>query len=244
VYIGTEHLVLALARRAGDTPGLERLGIDWGRVRARIAEFVPADVAGPAPDHELPHTERTKRVFALAGEGARALGRTRVGVQHLLLGLMREGQGIGAYVLAEQGLTEQRALESAQGDGAGADVPVTTRTLEAFLAAFNAHDLDAIMGFFADDCEFLMPRGTEPWGTRYVGKAAVREGLATRFAGLPDVHYGEDTHWVCGSHGVSTWLLTGTTRSGEAVRVRGVDLLEFREGMIVRKDSYWKIVQR
>jgi ketosteroid isomerase-like protein len=122
--------------------------------------------------------------------------------------------------------------------------PVTVATLKAFLDAFNAHDLDAIMGFFADDCELLMPRGTEPWGTRYVGKAAVREGLATRFAGVPNVHYGEDAHWVSGEHGVSTWLLTGTTKAGEAVRVRGVDLLEFRDGKIVRKDSYWKIVQK
>jgi ketosteroid isomerase-like protein len=122
--------------------------------------------------------------------------------------------------------------------------PVTIATLEAFLAAFNTHDLDAIMSFFAEDCEFWMPRGGEPWGTRYVGKAAVREGLATRFAGIPDVHYGEDSHWVCGDRGVSTWLLTGTARSGQPLRVRGVDLLEFREGKIVKKDSYWKIVEK
>jgi len=124
------------------------------------------------------------------------------------------------------------------------DASVTTSTLEAFLAAFNAHDLDAIMGFFADDCEFLMPRGPEPWGTRYVGRSAVREGLATRFAGIPDVHYGDDDHWVFGDRAVSTWLLTGTTTTGEQVRVRGVDLLEFRDGKIVKKDAYWKIVEK
>jgi ketosteroid isomerase-like protein len=122
--------------------------------------------------------------------------------------------------------------------------PVTTDTLQAFLAAFNAHDLDAIMGFFAEDCELYMPRGGHPWGTRYAGKGAVREGLATRFTGLPDVHYGEDSHWVSGDHGVSTWLLTGTAHTGEQIRVRGVDLLEFRDGKIVKKDSYWKIVDK
>jgi ketosteroid isomerase-like protein len=120
---------------------------------------------------------------------------------------------------------------------------VTVSTLEHILAAFNAHDLDAIMQFFAEDCELLMPRGLEPWGTRYVGKAAVREGLATRFAGLPDVHYGDDRHWVAGDLGVSTWLLTGTATSGNKLRVRGVDLLEFRAGTIIKKDSYWKIVE-
>ena len=73
---------------------------------------------------------------------------------------------------------------------------ISIATLKRFLDAFNAHDLDAIMEFFSDDCELLMPRGKEPWGTRYLGKPAVREGLATRFAGIPDVHYGEDSHWV------------------------------------------------
>src|SRR3990170_4126962 len=57
---------------------------------------------------------------------------------------------------------------------------ITIATLKEFLAAFNAHDLDAIMEFFSDDCELCMPRGKEPWGTRYVGKPAVREGLAPR----------------------------------------------------------------
>ena len=61
----------------------------------------------------------------------------------------------------------------------------TIATLKEFLAAFNAHDLDAIMGFFSDDCELFMPRGSEPEGSRYVGKPLVREGLASRFAGIP-----------------------------------------------------------
>ena len=121
---------------------------------------------------------------------------------------------------------------------------VTVSVLEQFLAAFNRHDLEAIMSFFADDCELLMPRGKEPWGTRYLGKAAVREGLASRFAGIPDVHYGDDRHWVAGNLAVSTWLLTGTTRTGDELRVRGVDLLEFRDGKVIKKDSYWKMVEK
>ena len=43
--------------------------------------------------------------------------------------------------------------------------------------AFNAHDLDAIMEFFADDCSLDMPRGPDPWGHRFTGKAVVREAL-------------------------------------------------------------------
>ena len=99
-----------------------------------------------------------------------------------------------------------------------------------------------IMEFFADDCSLDMPRGKEPWGTRYVGKAAVRAGLQTRFEMLPDVHYGDARHFATETMGVSEWLVTGTLRSGETIKVRGCDHYEFRDGKVVRKDSYWKIV--
>lgn len=118
---------------------------------------------------------------------------------------------------------------------------VTVALLTSFLDAFNRHDLDAIMEFFADECVFYMPRGASPRGDRYVGKDAVRAGLATRFRGLPDVHYGDARHWVCGSCGVSEWTLTGTTLSGQRIEVRGLDLLEFVGGKVTRKDSFWKI---
>jgi ketosteroid isomerase-like protein len=114
---------------------------------------------------------------------------------------------------------------------------------EGISGGFNRHDLDAIMGYFADDCVFYMPRGAGPRGDRYVGKEDVRAGLAKRFEGLPNVHYGEDQHWACGDFGVSEWTLTGTSVSGKSVVVRGVDLLEFVDGKITRKDSFWKIVE-
>jgi ketosteroid isomerase-like protein len=120
---------------------------------------------------------------------------------------------------------------------------VTETTLKEMLDAFNRHDLDAIMGYFAEDCTFDFPRGQQPWGDRFVGKAEVRRGLAQRFEGIPDVHYGEDRHWLSGDRGVSEWLLTGTTRAGVPLRVRGCDLWEFRNGKVVYKDSYWKIVE-
>jgi ketosteroid isomerase-like protein len=120
---------------------------------------------------------------------------------------------------------------------------VTVSTLEAILDGFNRHDLDAIMAYFAEDASLDTPRGANVWGARLKGKDAVREGLAARFAGLPDVHYGEDRHWVCGDRGASEWRLTGTTTAGERVDVRGCDLWEFRGGLVVRKDSYWKIVE-
>src|SRR3989337_1929523 len=120
---------------------------------------------------------------------------------------------------------------------------VTPELLRGFLEAFNRHDLDSIMDYFAEDCVFFMPRGSTPCGDRYVGKTEVRAGLAKRFEGIPDVHYGEDQHWVCSDFGVSEWTLTGTTVSGKKIEVRGVDLLEFAQGEIIRKDSFWKILE-
>ena len=110
-------------------------------------------------------------------------------------------------------------------------------------AAFNAHDLDRIMAHFADDASLDMPRGNKPWGARFIGKDAVRKGLSMRFEATPDVHYGDDRHWVSGRMGVSEWLLTGTTRDGRKVEVRGSDHYEFQGGKVIRKDSYWKIVE-
>ncbi|EYD75695.1 hypothetical protein Rumeso_02782 [Rubellimicrobium mesophilum DSM 19309] len=111
--------------------------------------------------------------------------------------------------------------------------------------AFNAHDLDRIMAFFAEDCILEMPRGPHPWGTRFEGRAAVRQGLATRFEGLPDVHYGDAEHFVDEAQqtGLSKWTLTGTTRDGRRLEVRGCDFYTFRDGLVTRKDSYWKIVE-
>jgi ketosteroid isomerase-like protein len=125
-----------------------------------------------------------------------------------------------------------------RGDAANSDV------LREVLDAFNRHDLDGIMSFFADDCVFDAPRGPDPWGRRFEGRAEVREGLGARFKGIPDVHYGDDSHFICGNRGVSEWTLTGTTVDGEPIEVRGCDLWTFRGNEIVLKNSFWKIVER
>lgn len=115
------------------------------------------------------------------------------------------------------------------------------RMLEAVTTAFDEHDLDGIMAHFADDAVFEGPRGTEPWGTRFVGAAAVREGFAARFSGIPDVRYRDGAHFVDGDRGASEWTLSGTTTEGQRIEVRGCDLWTFRDGAIVKKDSFWKI---
>jgi ketosteroid isomerase-like protein len=116
-------------------------------------------------------------------------------------------------------------------------------TMRAFLEALNRHDVDEIMSYFVDDCEFDTPRGPAPYGRRLRGREEVREGIAARFEGIPDVSYTEDVHWSCGDRGVSEWTLRGTTTDGSRIEVRGCDLFVFEGAKLRRKDSYWKIVE-
>jgi ketosteroid isomerase-like protein len=131
---------------------------------------------------------------------------------------------------------------SRRGDELMASPNAAAPSLQALLDAFNAHDVDAIMSFFTEDCVFEMPRGPAPGGLRLSGKPQVREGIQSRFDGIPDIHYGDDRHWTCGDRGVSEWTIRGTQATGERIEVRGCDLFEFSEGKISRKDSFWKII--
>jgi ketosteroid isomerase-like protein len=116
------------------------------------------------------------------------------------------------------------------------------RMLKAIATAFDEHDLDAIMTHFAEDAVFDAPRGPDPWGTRFAGLAAIRQGFAGRFAGIPDIRYRQDEHFVDGDRGASEWTLSGTTTDGQRIEVRGCDLWTFRDGKVLKKDSFWKIV--
>jgi ketosteroid isomerase-like protein len=111
----------------------------------------------------------------------------------------------------------------------------TISMLRAIAAAFDRHDLDAIMELFE------APRGPDAWGRRAIGAEAVRQAFAARFAGIPDVRYQQDDHFVDGDRGASEWTLSGTTAEGQRIEVRGCDLWTFRDGKVITKDSYWKI---
>jgi len=113
--------------------------------------------------------------------------------------------------------------------------------LREVTAAFDKHDLDGIMAHFVDDCVFESPRGGEAWGRRVEGREAVRAAFADRFAGIPDVRYTDDSHFVAGDRGLSEWLLSGTTTEGQRIEVRGCDIWTFRDDKIAVKNSFWKI---
>jgi ATP-dependent Clp protease ATP-binding subunit ClpC len=112
-YLGTEHLVLALTRQPDGraAAALRHLGIDLAGVQQLLEATVKPGHAAPAPDVERPYTSRTQKVFALAAQSAQDLGQTRVGAEHLVIGLMREGLNIGAQALHHHGLTAEAAAD-------------------------------------------------------------------------------------------------------------------------------------
>src|SRR5690242_3851466 len=117
-------------------------------------------------------------------------------------------------------------------------------TPRALVKAFNDHDLDRIITFFTDDAVLKMQRAADALGSRFAGAATVRGALRGRLAGLPDVHYGDDSHCTGGDMGISQWTLTGTPASGQPIKVRGCDFYTFRGGKVIKKDSFWKIVEK
>ena len=117
---------------------------------------------------------------------------------------------------------------------------VTPEVLQAFADAWNRHDVDALMSFMTDECVFEASGGSEVWGTRYVGRDAVRAGYAEVWSTFPDAQWGNARHFVAGDSGVSEWTFTGTRTDGSRVEVNGCDLFTFRDGKISVKNSYRK----
>jgi ATP-dependent Clp protease ATP-binding subunit ClpC len=99
-YVGTEHLLLGLINLGQGVAVnvLQRMGLSLESVRGAVEEQVPK---GPEtkPTGNIPYTPRVKKVLALAGKEAKALSHSYVGTEHILLGLLREGEGVAARVL-------------------------------------------------------------------------------------------------------------------------------------------------
>lgn len=102
-YIGTEHLLLGLIHEAEGVAAktLEQLGISLQAVRAKV-EAIIGEGSG-APSGHIPFTPRSKKVLELSLREALTLGHNYIGTEHILLGLIREGEGVGAQVLVDLG---------------------------------------------------------------------------------------------------------------------------------------------
>src|SRR5438132_1050030 len=207
-YVGTEHLLLGLIKLGEGVAVnvLQKMGLDLERVRMEVEKHV-----GPPPETKMigniPYTPRVKKVLALAGKEAKALHHSYVGTEHILLGLLREGEGVAARVLKSLEVDIERTRNEilkeldpnftppeseAESPQEGGKKDVKTPALRAFgrdltdLAKKN--ELDPVIGR-KNEIERVIQvlcRRTKNnpvlLGEAGVGKTAIVEGLAQEIA--------------------------------------------------------------
>ncbi|MEZ4653963.1 MAG: Clp protease N-terminal domain-containing protein [Candidatus Eisenbacteria bacterium] len=110
--IGTEHLLLGLLREGEGIAAtvLSNLGLDLDAIRHAVESMV-AQTGGTLTIGEIPFTSNAKRVLELSVDEARQLGHNYVGTEHLLLGLIREGEGVAAKVLSDMGVDRKKVRD-------------------------------------------------------------------------------------------------------------------------------------
>src|SRR5215218_3844022 len=110
-YIGTEHLLLGLIHEGQGVAAtsLESLGISLEAVRGQVEEIIGQGQS--APTGHIPFTPRAKKVLELSLREAKQLGHNYIGTEHILLGLIREGEGVAAQVLVKLGADLSRVRQ-------------------------------------------------------------------------------------------------------------------------------------
>jgi ATP-dependent Clp protease ATP-binding subunit ClpC len=204
-YIGTEHILLGLIHEGEGVAakGLESLGISLEAVRAQVEEIIGQ--GQQAPSGHIPFTPRAKKVLELSLREALQLGHNYIGTEHILLGLIREGEGVAAQVLVKLGadlnrvrqqviqlLSGYQGKEAVTQGGPAEGTPSTSLVLDQFgrnlTAAAREGKLDPVIG---RDLEIervmqVLSRRTKNnpvlIGEPGVGKTAVVEGLAQAIA--------------------------------------------------------------
>ena len=199
-YVSTEHLLLGLVRENDSVAAriLDRLGVSLGRIRSEIERQVARGDGRLGQDMQL--TPRAKRVIDLAYDEARQLNNNYIGTEHLLLGLIREGEGLAGRVLNKLGVDLERTrrevmllqdAEPAQG-GTNSGRPQRSRTptLDEFgrdLTEYARNEkLDPVVGRNSEIERVIqiLSRRTKNnpvlVGEPGVGKTAIAEGLALR----------------------------------------------------------------
>ena len=201
-YLGTEHLLLGLINEGEGVAAkaLASLQVDSASVRQHVESLIGR---GDGQSQQIQYTPRSKKVIELAVEEARNLGHNYVGTEHLLLGLIREGEGVAAQVLARMGaditIVRQRVIEllggmalSGQNTVPAGQAPGNTNT-----PALNEYGRDLNKLAQEDKIDPVIGRETEIErviqilsrrtknnpvliGEPGVGKTAIAEGLAQR----------------------------------------------------------------
>lgn len=200
-YIGTEHILLGLIHEGEGVAakGLEALGISLEAVRSQVEEIIGQ--GQQAPSGHIPFTPRAKKVLELSLREALQLGHNYIGTEHILLGLIREGEGVAAQVLVKLGadlnrvrqqviqlLSGYQGKEPAAQGGPTEGTPTTSLVLDQFgrnlTQAAREGKLDPVIGR-EKEIERVMQvlsRRTKNnpvlIGEPGVGKTAIVEGLA------------------------------------------------------------------
>src|SRR5438552_3427980 len=210
-YVGTEHLLLGLIKLGQGVAVnvLQKMGLDLETVRMEVEKQV-----GSGPETKMvgniPYTPRVKKVLALAGKEAKALNHSYVGTEHILLGLLREGEGVAARVLKSLEIDIERTrneilkeldpnftppegeADEAAGTASGGKKDVKTPALRAFgrdlTDLAKKSELDPVIGR-KNEIERVIQvlcRRTKNnpvlLGEAGVGKTAIVEGLAQEIA--------------------------------------------------------------
>jgi len=210
-YVSTEHLLLGLVRESDSVAArvLEKLGVSLNRIRSEVEKQLPRGDARPSQDMTL--TPRAKRVIDLAYDEARNLNNNYIGTEHLLLGLIREGDGLAGRVLQKLGVElekarrEVMALQDSEtqskpgGRSTSSGGATKTQTLDEFgrdlTDLAREGKLDPVVGR-QSEIERVMQilcRRTKNnpclIGEPGVGKTAIAEGLALRIVSgdIPDL---------------------------------------------------------
>ena len=114
------------------------------------------------------------------------------------------------------------------------------KVIEAFAAAWNRHDIEALMSFMTDDCEFHGVAGPDLLGRSYIGRKAVREGFELAWQTFPDASWLNADIFVAGNRGVLESTFSGTKPDGTRIEARMVDVFLFRGDKIVVKNAFRK----
>ena len=200
-YIGTEHILLGLIKEGEGVAakGLEALGISLDGVRSQVEEIIGQ--GQQAPSGHIPFTPRAKKVLELSLREALQLGHNYIGTEHILLGLIREGDGVAAQVLVKLGadlnrvrqqviqlLSGYQGKEPVASGGPAEGQPSTSLVLDQFgrnlTQAAREAKLDPVIGRESEIERVMqiLSRRTKNnpvlIGEPGVGKTAVVEGLA------------------------------------------------------------------
>ena len=202
-YIGTEHLLLGIIREGEGIAAnvLRRLGIDFERIQSAIEETVSPQ-SGPVTIGEIPFTPRAKRVLELSIDEARLHNHNYVGTEHLLLALIREGEGVAARVLSELGADHEavkrevmKALGATSRMGGATkkkqkkENPVLEQFGRNLSQMARENELDPTIGRDREIERVIQilsrRKKNNPAliGEPGVGKTAIAEGLASRIVG-------------------------------------------------------------